>query len=122
MTDVVPVRGVNPSLRTRSIGWRTLIACLVLASVLLGSLALAAGNAGKARDPQTTIKEGIDLVYRATIAIPGAHGNEISDAALAEHAKAVPGLMSRYFAEPALSVGRRRLLRDPLDQVLGLGG
>ena len=104
VSDLVPVRGVELGLRARSIGWRTLIASLVvLASVVLGSIALAAGNAGQSRDPQTTIKEGIDLIYRATIAAPGAHGNEISDGALAEHAKAVPGLLSRYFSEPAFS-------------------
>jgi hypothetical protein len=86
-----------------AVEWRTsIVALLVFVVVALGTVMWTAGS-GRTRDPQTTIREGIDLVYRVTIAIPGAHGNEIADAALADHAKTVPGLMGQYFADPALT-------------------
>lgn len=90
-------------LRSPGLGWRaSILALLVIGFVIVGSSVSTTGL-GTDRDPQTTIREGINLVYRVTIAIPGAHGNEVSEAALATHAKTVPGLMGRYFADPALA-------------------
>lgn len=102
MSELFPVEGAQVRARAAGLDARRVLVVAIVGAVILATVSLGAAGATR-DDPQETIREGIDLMYRVTIADPGSQASEVSDAKMREHKRTIPGRLGKFFAGPALS-------------------
>jgi hypothetical protein len=108
-SELTAVRGTT-SLRGRSrLSGSVLVVGILLVAPLLQNLS----TAGSQDSLEARSQAALNVMFRATIADPGALAQRVSIADMKRQSASIPGVLSQFFADPALS-----RLTDDLQQAM----